>query len=110
MDVTGIQDLLVQIKNIENNLTQVRIAYNELKNEVEGNDIKAAQDLANLISILQTQLQSKKDQLEAFRDSVKSFKSMAEKTIEQLKILTSKISVSSNVGRYSENKEKEEVD
>lgn len=90
MDVTGMQDLLEQIKETEKRLNEARQAFNAIKDSLDENNIKSAQDLANLISMLQTNLQSQKDKLEAFRDSVKSLKTMAQNTIEQIKLLASK--------------------
>ncbi|MDR1007481.1 MAG: type IV secretion system protein [Campylobacteraceae bacterium] len=108
MDVTGAQELLKQIQETESKLKAAIDVLNDIKEKTDENSIKSAQDLANLISALQTRLQSQKDKLEAFRNSVQSLKTMAKNTIEQFRLLASKESAGlQNYGKKPKNSDDE---
>jgi hypothetical protein len=107
LDMTGTQELMSAITQAENALKEIQKELNNLnQGGSDENSLKTAQDLQNLISLVQSELQVRKDQLESFRGSLISLKSAAKQTMDQFRILASK--TSAGLPSYGSNSDKDD--
>ncbi|MDR2341610.1 MAG: type IV secretion system protein [Campylobacteraceae bacterium] len=103
MDITGTLELKKEIEKTAKNVNElIKLSYS-IK---DSGSVKTSQDLANMLSALEIDLQSKKDQLDSFTKNVQSMKAMAKNTIEQFKALASDTSV--DLGTYGGGDEEED--